>query len=56
MKNWKTTLGGVAGLLAGLAAAIKLFLTGDIAGAVTAAVSGVSALVVGLNAQDAPKP
>jgi hypothetical protein len=54
MKNWKTTLGGIAGLLAGLATALKLITTGDIPGAVTAGIAGVGAFWTGWHAQDKP--
>ena len=52
MTNWKTTLGGVAALLAGVGAAIKLGLAGDIAGATAAAVAGIGAFWTGLHAKD----
>ena len=54
MKNWKTTLGGIAGLLAGIATALKLISTGDTAGGITAAVAGIGAFITGWHAQDKP--
>jgi len=53
MKNWKTTLGGVAVLLAALSVAIKQVIAGDISGAITATVAGAGAMFTALKAQDA---
>lgn len=54
MKNWKTTLGGIGILLAGLGSGIKLFLVGDIVGATAAIATGIGGLTLGLNAADKP--
>ena len=54
MKNWKTTLGGIGILLAGIGSGIKLFLVGDIVGATTAIVTGIGGLILGFNAADKP--
>ena len=54
MKNWKTTLGGIGILLAGLGSGIKLFLAGDIVGASAAIVTGIGGLTLGFNAADKP--
>lgn len=54
MKNWKTTLGGIGILLAGIGSGIKLFLVGDIVGATTAVATGIGGLILGLNAADKP--
>ena len=54
MKNWKTTAGGVAVLLAALSVAIKQAIAGDIANAIAAAVGGTGAMFAALKAQDAP--
>ena len=53
MKNWKTTAGGVAVLLAALSVAIKQSIAGDMGGAIAAAVGGAGALFTALKAQDA---
>ena len=53
MKNWKTTAGGVAVLLAALSIAIKQAVAGDMGGAVAAAVGGAGAMFTALKAQDA---
>ena len=53
MKNWKTTAGGVAVLLAALSIAIKQAVAGDVGGAVAAAVGGAGAMFTALKAQDA---
>lgn len=53
MKNWKTTAGGVAVLLAALSVAIKQAIAGDLANAIAAAVGGVGAMFAALKAQDA---
>lgn len=52
MKNWKTTLGGIGILLAGIGSGIKLFLVGDIVGATTAIATGIGGLILGFNAVD----
>jgi len=52
MKNWKTTLGGVGILLAGLGSGIKLFLAGDMVAAVAAIGTGISGFTLGLHAAD----
>ena len=54
MKNWKTTLGGIGILLAGLGSGIKLLLAGDIVGASAAVVAGISGIALGFNAADKP--
>lgn len=54
MKNWKTTLGGIGILLAGIGSGIKLFLVGDIVGATTAIATGIGGLILGFNAVDKP--
>jgi len=54
MKNWKTTLGGIGILLAGLGSGIKLFLAGDIVGASAAIVTGIGGIALGFNAVDKP--
>lgn len=54
MKNWKTTLGGIGILLAGIGSGIKLFLVGDIVGATTAIATGIGGLILGFNAADKP--
>jgi hypothetical protein len=53
MKNWKTTAGGVAVLLAALSLAIKQAIAGDMVGAISAAVGGAGAMFTALKAQDA---
>ena len=53
MKNWKTTAGGVAVLLAALSIAIKQAIAGDMGGAIAAAVGGAGAMFASLKAQDA---
>lgn len=53
MKNWKTTAGGVAVLLAALSVGIKQIIAGDIANAIAAAVGGAGAMFTALKAQDA---
>ena len=53
MKNWKTTAGGVAVLLAALSVAIKQAIAGDMGGAIAAAVGGAGAMFTALKAQDA---
>jgi hypothetical protein len=53
MKNWKTTAGGVAVLLAALSIAIKQAIAGDMGGAIAAAVGGAGAMFTALKAQDA---
>jgi len=53
MKNWKTTAGGVAVLLAALSLAIKQAIAGDMGGAIAAAVGGAGAMFTALKAQDA---
>ena len=53
MKNWKTTAGGVAVLLAALSIAIKQAVAGDMGGAIAAAVGGAGAMFTALKAQDA---
>ena len=53
MKNWKTTAGGVAVLLAALSLAIKQAIAGDMGGAIAAAVGGAGAMFTALQAQDA---
>ncbi len=53
MKNWKTTAGGVAVLLAALSVAIKQAIAGDMGGAIAAAVGGAGAMFTALTAQDA---
>jgi hypothetical protein len=53
MKNWKTTAGGVAVLLAAISVAIKQAIAGDIGGAIAAAVGGAGAMFTALKAQDA---
>ena len=53
MKNWKTTAGGVAVLLAALSGAIKQAIAGDMGGAIAAAVGGAGAMFTALKAQDA---
>ena len=55
MKNWKTTAGGVAVLLAALSVAIKQAIAGDMGGAIAAAVGGAGAMFTALKAQDASK-
>lgn len=42
MKSYKTTLAGVATILAALATAIKAGLAGDIGTAITVAITGIS--------------
>jgi hypothetical protein len=54
MKNWKTTLGGIGILLAGIGSGIKLLLVGDIVGATTAIATGIGGLILGFNAADKP--
>lgn len=53
MKNWKTTAGGVAVLLAAISVAIKQAIAGDMGGAIAAAVGGAGAMFTALKAQDA---
>ena len=53
MKNWKTTAGGVAVLLAALSVSIKQAIAGDMANAIAAAVGGAGAMFAWLKAQDA---
>jgi hypothetical protein len=53
MKNWKTTAGGVAVLLAALSVSIKQAIAGDMANAIAAAVGGAGAMFASLKAQDA---
>ena len=53
MKNWKTTAGGVAVLLAALSIALKQAIAGDMGGAIAAAVGGAGAMFTALKAQDA---
>jgi hypothetical protein len=53
MKNWKTTAGGVAVLLAALSVAIKQAIAGDMGSAIAAAVGGAGAMFTALKAQDA---
>ena len=53
MKNWKTTAGGVAVLLAALRVAIKQAIAGDMGSAIAAAVGGAGAMFTALKAQDA---
>jgi TM2 domain-containing membrane protein YozV len=53
MKNWKTTAGGVAVLLAALSVGIKQIIAGDIGGAIAAITAGAGAMFTALKAQDA---
>ena len=53
MKNWKTTAGGIAVLLAAISVAIKQAIAGDMGGAIAAAVGGAGAMFTALKAQDA---
>ena len=53
MKNWKTTAGGVAVLLAAISVAIKQAIAGDMGSAIAAAVGGAGAMFTALKAQDA---
>jgi hypothetical protein len=43
MKSWKTTLGGIGTILGSIAAAIKMYQSGDISSAVAAVITGISA-------------
>ena len=52
MKNWKTTAGGVAVLLAALSVGIKQIIAGDIANAIAAITAGAGAMFTALKAQD----
>lgn len=53
MKNWKTTAGGVAVLLAALSVGIKQIIAGDIPNAIAAITAGAGAMFTALKAQDA---
>jgi len=55
MKNWKTTAGGVAVLLAALSVGIKQIIAGDIANDIAAITAGAGAMFTALKAQDASK-
>lgn len=52
MKSWKTTVGGIGTILAGLGAAINLWLNGNIAGAITTALAAIAAGVGLISARD----
>jgi hypothetical protein len=52
MTSWKTTLAGIGALLGSLAAAIKLFLAGDLVSAISTLVAGVSAGIGLIHARD----
>jgi hypothetical protein len=42
MKSWKTTLSGIATILGGVAGAIKLWLSGNVAEAITVGFTAVT--------------
>lgn len=53
MKNWKTTVAGIATIVAGVAGAVKLWAAGDLSNALTALLGGVSAGIGLMTAKDA---
>lgn len=52
MKNWRTTIGGILGGVAGVAAGVQLILNHQYEAGAAAIASGLGILYTGLNAPD----